>query len=399
MRLLIADKFPETYIAAFRTLGIAVEYDPTVTADALPAKAKDVEILVVRSKKVTRATIDGAKNLELVLRAGAGVDTIDVGAASERGIYVANCPGKNSIAVAELAMALMLSLDRRVADGTADLRAGKWNKKEYSTADGIKGKTLGIVGFGAIGRAVAERALAFEMHVIAHSLPEDAAAMRNLGVTPVDTLFELAEKSDAVTIHIPQSAETKKLFGVEFFSRMKQNAMFINTSRGGVVDQAALERAMKERGIRAALDVFDPEPEGGTAEFAPAIAHLPGFVGTHHIGASTEQAQNAIAEEAVRIVREFVTTGHAPNCVNIERHAPAKVQLLVRHYDKVGVLASVLEIVRKYGLNVEDMNNTIFAGAKAAVAVLKLSAAPPDDVIEELSKLEGQVIQVSVKPL
>lgn len=399
MRLLIADKFPETYIAAFRSLGIGVEYEPGVTADALADKAADFEILVVRSKKVTRATIEKAKKLELVLRAGAGVDTIDVAAASERGIYVANCPGKNSVAVAELAMALLLAIDRRVADGTADLRAGKWNKKDYSVADGIKGKTLGIVGFGAIGRAVAARALAFEMSVIAHSLPADEPAMRELGVTPMGSLFELAEKSDVVSLHIPQSADTKKLFGVEFFSRMKQNAIFVNTSRGGVVDQAALERAMKERGIRAALDVFDPEPEGGTADFAPTIATLPGFVGTHHIGASTEQAQNAIAEEAVRIVREFVTSGHVANVVNIERHAPAKVQLLVRHYDKVGVLASVLEVIRRYGLNVEDMNNTIFAGAKAAVAVIRLSAAPPDEVIQELSNLKEQIIQVSVKPL
>jgi D-3-phosphoglycerate dehydrogenase len=399
MRLLIADKFPETYIAAFRSLGIAVEYDAAVTADALADRAADFEILVVRSKKVTRATIEKAQKLELVIRAGAGVDTIDVVAASERGIYVANCPGKNSIAVAELAMGLLLAIDRRIADGTADLRAGKWNKKDYSVADGVKGKTLGVVGFGAIGRAVAKRALAFEMKVIASSLPEDAPAMREMGVVPVASLAELAEQADVVSVHVPQTATTKKLFGIEFFSRMKQNAIFVNTSRGGVVDQAALERAMKERGIRAALDVFDPEPEGGTAEFAPAIAKLPGFVGTHHIGASTEQAQNAIAEEAVRIVHDYVASGHVANCVNIERHAPAKVQLLVRHYDKVGVLASVLEVIRRYGLNVEDMNNTIFAGAKAAVASIRLSAAPPDELLQELSGMKEQILQVSVKPL
>ena len=183
MRLLIADKFPETHIAAFRSLGIAVEYDPNVGADALPERAADFELLVVRSKKVTRATIERAKKLELVLRAGAGVDTIDVGAASERGIYVANCPGKNSVAVAELAMGLMLALDRRIADGTADLRAGKWNKKEYSKADGLKGKTLGVVGLGAIGQAVARRARAFEMNVVAYSEPSDPAALDAVGAT------------------------------------------------------------------------------------------------------------------------------------------------------------------------------------------------------------------------
>jgi D-3-phosphoglycerate dehydrogenase len=397
MRLLIADKFPESYVAQFRSLGLAVEYEPELSGDALSAKAAEVEILVVRSTKVPRATIERGKKLELILRAGAGVDTIDVEAASERGIYVANCPGKNSVAVAELAMGLILSLDRRIPAGTADLRAGVWNKKEYSKADGLKGKTLGIVGLGAIGQAVARRAAAFEMQLLSHSVPEDPVMLAALGVTPVASLLELAERSDVVTVHVPQLAETKKLFGVEFFARMRPNAMFINTSRGGVVDTQALERAMREKGLRVGLDVFDPEPEGGTGTFASDLLAAGQLVGTHHIGASTDQAQNAIAAEAVRICREFVTSGSAPNCVNIERHTPAKVQLLVRHYDKVGVLAAVLELVRNHGLNVEDMTNTIFAGSKAAVAVIRLSAAPPDVLIQEIGRLEDKVIQVSAK--
>jgi len=397
MRLLIADKFPETYVAQFRALGLAVEYEPDLAGDALAAKVADVEILVVRSTKVPRATIERGKKLELILRAGAGVDTIDVEAASERGIYVANCPGKNSVAVAELAMGLILALDRRIPAATADLKGGVWNKKEYSKADGLKGKTLGIVGLGAIGQAVARRAAGFEMELLAYSVPEEPAVLAALGVKPVANLLDLAERADVVTVHVPQIAATKKLFGVEFFARMKPNAMFINTSRGGVVDTQALERAMREKGLRVGLDVFDPEPEGGTGTFASELLTAGQLVGTHHIGASTDQAQNAIAAEAVRICREFVSSGHAPNCVNIERHTPAKVQLLVRHYDKVGVLAAVLELVRNHGLNVEDMTNTIFAGSKAAVAVIRLSAAPPDVLIQEIGRLEDKVIQVSAK--
>ena len=397
MRLLIADKFPESYVAQFRSLGLAVDYEPDLAGDALATKAADVEILVVRSKKVPRAIIERGKKLELILRAGAGVDTIDVEAASERGIYVANCPGKNSVAVAELTMGLILALDRRIPAGTADLRAGVWNKKEYSKADGLKGKTLGIVGFGAIGQAVARRAAAFEMDLVAYSVPEDPAMLAALGVRPMAHLLELAERADVVTVHVPHLAETKKLFGVEFFARMKPNAMFINTSRGGVVDTQALERAMREKGLRVGLDVFDPEPEGGTGAFSSELLAAGQLVGTHHIGASTDQAQNAIAAEAVRICREFLSSGHAPNCVNIERHTPAKVQLLVRHYDKVGVLAAVLELVRNHGLNVEDMTNTIFAGSKAAVAVIRLSAAPPDVLIQEIGRLEDKVIQVTAK--
>jgi D-3-phosphoglycerate dehydrogenase / 2-oxoglutarate reductase len=398
MRLLIADKFPESYVAQFRALGLVVDYQPDLTAEALEASAASASILVVRSTKVTRATITRATTLELILRAGAGTDTIDVAAASERGIYVANCPGKNSVAVAELAIGLMLALDRRIPHNTADLRAGKWNKKEYSKADGIKGKVLGIVGLGAIGQAVAKRATALEMELCAYSVPEEPAVLAALGVKSCATLLELAEKADIVTVHVPQLAETKKLFGVEFFSRMKPSAMFINTSRGGVVDQQALERAIREKDLRVGLDVFDGEPEGGTAAFSSELFASANFVGTHHIGASTEQAQNAIAAEAVRICAEFVRNGQVPNCVNIERHSVAKVQLLVRHHDKVGVLAAVLDVVRKFGLNVEDMTNTIFSGAKAAVAVIRLSAPPPDELIAEIAKMEDKVIQVTAKP-
>ena len=294
-------------------------------------------------------------------------------------------------------MGLILALDRRIPAGTADLKGGVWNKKEYSKADGLKGKTLGIVGLGAIGQAVARRAAAFEMELIAYSVPEEPAVLAALGGKPVPSLLDLAERADVVTVHVPQLAETKKLFGVEFFARMKQNAMFINTSRGGVVDTQALERAMREKGLRVGLDVFDPEPEGGTGTFSSELLAAGQLVGTHHIGASTDQAQNAIAAEAVRICREFVSSGHAPNCVNIARHTPAKVQLLVRHYDKVGVLAAVLGLVRNHGLNVEDMTNTIFAGSKAAVAIIRLSAAPPDALIQEISRLEDKVIQVSAK--
>jgi len=398
MRLLIADKFPEVYVAQFRALGLEVEYQPDLTGDQLPAAAAGAQLLVVRSTKVTRATIERAARLELVIRAGAGVDTIDVDAASARGIYVANCPGKNSVAVAELAMGLILALDRRIPQQTADLRRGAWNKKEYSKADGVKGKTLGIVGLGAIGKEVARRAAAFEMDLVTFSLPEHPSVLEDLGVRPCVSLFELAEVSDIVTVHVPQSVETKGLFGVEFFSRMKHGAMFVNTSRGGLVDMGALERAMREKGLRVALDVFPGEPEGGTAEFRQSLFEMDAFIGTHHVGASTEQAQNAIAAEAVRVCREFVTTGQAPNSVNVERQTPAKVQLIVRHYDKVGVLAAVLDVIRRHDVNVEEMTNTIFAGAKAAVAVIRLSAAPPDTVIEEIAQMKDTVIHVAAKP-
>lgn len=398
MRALIADAFPEKYLGAFRSLGIDVAYEPGATAEELVVKAKDVQILIVRSKKVSRAVIEAAKGLSLVLRAGAGYDTIDVAAASERGIYVANCPGKNAVAVAELAFALMLALDRRVADGTADLRQGKWNKKEYSKADGIKGKTLGVAGLGSIGLAVIERARGFDLDVVAWSRSLTDEKAEELGVARASSVLDLAERSDIVSVHLAQNAQTKGMFNAAFFAKMKPRAMFINTSRGGLCDESALVAAMKEKGLRVGLDVFENEPAGGTAEgLGNEIFKLPGFVGTHHIGASTEQAQDAIAEEAVRICREFVATGRPPNVVNVEVKAPAKSELVVRHYDKVGVLAQVLGLVRKYGINVADMTNTIFQGQKAAVAVIRIGSEPSEELVREIAALDDLVIQVEVK--
>ena len=399
MRVLIADDLPAACVDELRALGLDVSLEPKCTAEELPERIGDAGILIVRSKKVTRAAIERGARLALIVRAGAGFDTIDVAAASERGIFVSNCPGKNSVAVAELAMGLILALDRRVADATADLRAGHWNKKEYGKADGLKGRTLGLAGLGRIGLEVARRARAFEMRVLAWSIPFDEEAARAIGIEQRLTLVELVEEADVISVHLPQTLETKRLFHADVFARMKPGAIFVNTSRGGIVDEAALAAAMKDRGLRVGLDVYDPEPAGGTADFKPAIASAGSFVGTHHIGASTEQAQNAIAAETVRICREFVATGRVPNVVNVEEHAHAECQLVVRHYDKVGVLASVLGILRNHGANVEDMANTIFQGAKTAVATIRLTNTPSDAAIAEIAALQGAVIAVEAKAL
>src|SRR6202035_2269234 len=170
MRVLVADEFEQSGLDQLAMIGCEVGYRPKAKDQALVQEVESFwpDVLVVRSAKVTEAAL-AAGNLKLIVRAGAGYNNIDVAAASERGIFVSNCPGKNSVAVAELAMGLILALDRRLVDGTNDLRAGKWNKKEYSKADGLKGKTLGLAGLGRIGLEVARRARAFAMHVVAWS--------------------------------------------------------------------------------------------------------------------------------------------------------------------------------------------------------------------------------------
>jgi len=397
VKILIADAFSEAHLSAFSRLGLDVDYRPQLSAAELPTAIAGVGILVVRSKQVSAATIDAGSALALIVRAGAGVNTIDLDAASRRGVFVANCPGQNAIAVAELTMGLLLALDRRLPDQVAELRAGKWNKKEFGKAAGLHGRTLGVIGTGSIGHAVIHRAQAFGMKVMAWSRSLTAERARELGVERAETIPALCAASDAVTVHVAYVPATRGLVGEAALQRMRKGAMFINTSRTEVVDTTALRKAIGEKGLRVALDVFDHEPEKAEAPFADDIVQLKGLYGTHHVGASTEQAQSAIADETVRIVDAFVRDGTVHNCVNIlpPDETPARAELVVRHYDKVGVLAELLGAVRRHNINVETMQNTIFLGAKAACARIRLAVRPSSELVSEIRQ-HPDIIHVDV---
>lgn len=400
MKVLVADKFEKTGLDGLKALGCEVLYEPDAKDDALTEKlrASGAEVLVVRSTKVTRPMLEAGR-LSLVVRAGAGVNTIDVEAASERGIYVANCPGKNSVAVAELAFGLILALDRRIVENARDLERDVWNKKDYSKARGLLGRTLGLVGVGGIGKEMIPRARAFGMPVVAWSrslTPERAQA---LGIERMDSPLAVASASDIVSVHVALKPETKNLIDEKFFAAMKPGAFFINTSRAEVVDEKALERAVREKNLRAGLDVFAAEPAGGSGDVHAEIFRLPGVVGTHHIGASTDQAQEAIAAETVRIVREYKEVGRAPNVVNLARKSPACCLLVVRHYDRVGVLASVFDRIQRAGINVQETENIVFEGAKAAVARIHLGSEPSPDVLDEIRRSNSDILELTLLPL
>jgi len=397
MRVLIADKFEQSGRDALDAAGCEFSYQPDVKDEALVEAVRSYgpDVLVVRSTKVTEQMFD-AGALKLIVRAGAGYNTIDVEAASRRGVYVSNCPGKNSVAVAELALALILALDRRIADNVSELRAGRWNKKEFSKARGLLGRTLGLVGTGQIGQEVITRARAFGMRVVAWSRSLDDERATVLGVERLSDPLDVARESDIVSVHVALKPETRGLINSDFFGAMKEGAYFVNTSRGEVVDQDALVRAMRERGIRAGLDVYAAEPTSAVAEFADDIAREPNLYGTHHIGASTEQAQEAIAAETVRIIRTFMETGRVPNVVNLARRTPSTHTLVVRHRDRPGVLASVLDRIRAESINVQEMENIIFEGSEAAVARINLESAPPSGALEQLKASNEDIIELSL---
>lgn len=395
MNILIADKLSVRALAALQQPGVDVELRPDISADKLADAVSGFNVLVVRSTQVTARTIAAADSLSLIVRAGAGVNTIDVSAASARGIYVTNCPGRNCDAVAELAIGLLIACDRRIADANASLRSGQWNKKEYSRAKGLKGRTLGILGMGMIGRAVARRAQGLEMKVLAWSRRLTREQADHLGVQFADSPLAVAKASDAVSIHLAAAPETRHLISTEFLATMPDESILVNTSRGDVVDTAALKEAIQSKGLRAGLDVFEDEPKGGTADF-PDIDLADMVTGTPHIGASTDQASEAVADEVVQIINAFRQTGHPLNTVNMCARTPATHSLVVRHYNRVGVLAGVLDSLREEGVNVEEMENTIFAGASAACCTLQLDQPPSQHLIDDLSRLEN-VLQVHLE--
>ena len=314
MRALLADRIADPCPALLEEAGIEVFSDPDIASDTLPVAIAETaaDILVVRSTRVTADALKSGK-LKLVVRAGAGFNTIDVATASNLGIRVANCPGKNATAVAELAFGLIIALDRHIPDNVSELRAGRWNKAGFSDARGLSGSTLGLVGTGHIGRAMIPIARAFGMSVIGWSRSLSPSLAAKLGIGHRSSPTEVARDADVVSIHVALTPETRHMVDAYFLAAMKPRGFLINTARAEVVDEIALIEAVRSKGIRAGLDVFETEPASGTGKVDSPLFGTPGIIGTHHIGGATGQAHRAVAEEVARIVTEFARSGRVLN--------------------------------------------------------------------------------------
>ena len=413
MKILIADKFEQSGVEGLKAAGCDVLYEPDLKDETLRQAigSSGADVLVVRGTPVTGQMLDSGR-LSLIVRAGAGYNTIDVAGASTRGIYVSNCPGKNAIAVAELAVALILALDRRVPDNVAELRAGKWNKKEFSKARGLYGRTLGLLGVGHIGQEVIRRAAGFGMNIVLWSRrfdgedrPMHEQEARDLGIEPAlrtiridlaPTPGDVAARADVLSVHLALGPETKGLVNAALLDRLKPGAIVVNTARGDVVDYPALAAAVRTKGLRVGLDVFANEPAASAADFQDPLIALPGVYGTHHIGASTEQAQEAIAAETVRIIRSYKETGKVPNVVNLATRTPATHMLVVRHRDRPGVLAHVFNYLRQDNLNVQETENIVFDGAQAAVARINLDGPPSASLCDRMKGENADILDLHV---
>lgn len=396
MIVTIADKLPEKAIQGLKNLGLEVKSIPQTTSSDLDKGLEDSQILIVRSTVVSESCIKNSRNLSLIIRAGAGVNNIDMNAASNLGIYVANCPGKNAIAVAELTLGLILSLDRFLADNVSDFRKGAWNKGLYSKADGLYGKTLGVIGTGQIGQEVIERAKAFGLRVVAWSRSLTPDIAEELDIEYASSVIEVAGQCDILTVHLAMNADTKGIISKDVLAVMKDGAFFINTSRDGIVDEEALYEELKSGRLRAGLDVFSDEPEVKEGDFTSRFQKLDNVYISHHIGASTEQAQLAVAEDAVDIVRGYIQEGYVRNWLNRCKQTEAPWQLVVRHYDKPGVIANVMSELKQAKINAQELTNVIFEGKKTACCTIQIDKKPSDEIMKSIRTRNDEVISATL---
>jgi len=398
MKVLIADSFEAWGVEQLKPLADQVIVEPGLKGDALKTRLAELQpdLLIVRSTKVTADVIAAGTRLNGVIRAGSGYDNIDVKAASACGVMVANCPGKNSAAVAELTIGLMIALDRRIPDNVADFRARRWRKKQYSkTARGLKGRTLGILGAGQIGTLVARAALGLDMHVLFYHLGRHRRLVDYPNCRRAE-LDELLRESDVVTIHVPGGETTTRLVDDRRLRLMKKTALLINTSRAGVVDEAALAQALREGRLRgAAVDVVSGEPPADAEAVDSPLCDVPNLYVTHHIGASTEEAQMAVAEETVRLVRHYKSTGTLPNCVNMQEPA-THYMLIVRMKNKPGSLAHVFKVISEAGINAEEMDHVIYDGGDAACAHIRINRQPSEADLTQLRTGHPNMIDVDL---
>lgn len=396
MNVYLADKLPDEAISTLEKMGIEVTNNPGASKSDLDRGLEKANALVVRSTVVSKSCIQNSPNLSLIVRAGAGVNNIDIEAASNLGIYVANCPGKNAIAVAELTMGLILNLDRYISDNVSDFRDGNWNKATYSKADGIYGKVLGVVGIGMIGEEVITRARAFGMPIVAWSRSLTPEKADKLGVERKNSIAEVASSCDVLTVHLALNADTKGIISKEILSKLKDGAYFINTSRAAIVNEEALFDELKSGRIRAGLDVFGREPEFKKGEFSTKFQELDNVYVTHHIGASTQQAQLAVAYDAVDIIRGYAKEGHVRNWLNRCDHTDAPWQLVVRHFDKPGVIANVMNELKQANINAQELTNVIFEGKQTACCTIQVDAEPSDEIMKSIRTRQDEVISASL---
>lgn len=399
MKILVACPLPGNMLPELRALGTEVNYQPELTAERLEELIPDVAVLVVSRLRVSPEAIEAGHALQLIVRAGTDTSNIAIEEASAAGIFVANCPYTDAIAIAELIIGLLVALDRRVLESSVTRCESERAQPARVDSLGLAGRRLGMLGFGPVEREIAKRARAFEMDVLAWSpgLTPELAAESQVQFCPWPR--ELARQSDAVTVYAAGQGAKDLLVDAEFLRNMRAGAMFVHVGHPAALDQQALLKVARERGLRVACDVSSPQlPDSDTGRITARLQALPGVIGTCRLADRTQQMQDATAREVVRVIREFVIAGEAVNCLNLSEHSPATWQLVLRLRDKPGVLASIVEAVRADGINIEGVTTRLFTGARAAWCKVALDERPSNDTLSAIRASDG-VLHLDVRAL
>ncbi len=388
MQIFVACELPPMTIEGLRSLASSVVYRPAATAHQVRDAIADVGVLIVDTLRVSSEILGRAKALQMIVRAGPGPGEIALEDASAQGVFVSHCPDRHAAAVAELVFGLILALDRRIVENTRALEDGRWSRQSFVGARGLAGRTIGVLGFGAIGKLIARRAWAFEMDVVAWSPTLLPLADTDGTIEFCNYPRELARKSDIVVVLDAASDEDAGVIvDAEFLSAMRHGAYLVHVGRPGAVDEAAVVEAAAERDLRVAADTFAAEPAGDQSRFRTPLAELPGFVGTQRMACITEQANDATAAEILHIVRSFMVSSEVVSCLNLCDRSPATWQLLLRVRDQVGVMASVLEAIRADGINAEEISSRVFLGAHAAWCTIALDERPSAEALTAIRAL------------
>jgi D-3-phosphoglycerate dehydrogenase len=387
MKVLVSDAIAPEAIEQLRAVpGIEVNYAPDLKPDALRPHLADAEGLIVRSAtKVTADLIATAPKLKVVVRAGVGVDNVDVAAASRRGIIVMNTPGGNTVSTAEHTMALLLALSRCVYPACSSLKGGKWDRKSFMGTQ-LAGKTIGVIGLGRVGIEVARRCAAFGMTVLGYDPYLTPERAKQHPVTLVADVGELYTRADYITVHVPVTDQTRGMIGASQIARMKDGVRLINCARGGIIDEAALAAAIRAGKVAgAALDVFEQEPPRNRE-----LVELEHVLCTPHLGASTEEAQLSVAVEAVELIADALLRGRIRNAVNVPAIDPAEAEAL-RPYVALARCLGLLQtqLLRRVPTRV----NITFAGEAAKLNTRYVTAHLLAGLLEPV--MEGEINAVN----
>jgi len=392
IRVLLLENVHATALEIVREEGFRLETVPgALGEDELVERMREVHVLGIRSKtRVTERALGEARRLLALGTFCIGTNQVAVDAAAGRGVPVFNAPFSNTRSVAELVIAEVIALARRLADRSRDMHDGRWRKSAPSCYE-IRGKTLGIVGYGHIGTQVGVLAEAFGMQVLFHDVAPKLPIGNN---RPAASLAALLAQADFVTLHVPETPLTRGLFGPRELARMKPGAYLLNLSRGSVVDVGALARALASGHLAgAAADVFPAEPDGNTDEFATELRGLPNVILTPHVGGSTEEAQAAIGREVATALVKFVNTGATTGAVNFPHVEPPPLRgrhrLLNVHRNVPGVLSDINRIVSEAHANIESQ---ILATTPAVgYLVMDLNREVSNEVRTQMSALPTSI--------